>query len=414
MVTAFLRGIGQRPTQARRLSQSCVAFAYPLLTSVSAVEIKEIEPGADPTLARQIEVVRLASRDAALREAADSAEKGAAVAVICNSVDEAIRFYARLAAERREGTVHLFHARFTQGDRLAIEFDVLQRFGRAPKKERAGHVLVATQVIEQSLDLDFDLMITDLAPIDLMIQRAGRLWRHVDARPQSSRALPRPQLMVVSPDLDQIENPGWLLGCLGNAAYVYQDAAVMWRSARRIFADRWLRTPDDLRPCVEAVYGDGAVDIPDILRDAAQRGAGRQAAERTLGTMNVIDLEAGYWSMTGVGTDEDIGTRLGEPTVTVRLARRQGDRLMPWIEGNDLSRRLAWALSEIKVRANFWRDALPPDADSALHKRSRAEWTEWESSIRLAEVELNGRLRIGPELHYSAARGLYKPVHSLR
>src|ERR1700687_2784813 len=101
----------------------------------------------------------------------------------------------------------------------------------------------------------------------------------------------------------------------------------MWRSGRRVFADRWRRTPDDVRLCLEAVYGDGAIDIPVVLLDAAQRGAGRQAAERALGTMNVVDLEAGYWSLTGVGTDEDIGTRLGEPTVTVRLARRQGDRL---------------------------------------------------------------------------------------
>jgi hypothetical protein len=120
---------------------------------------------------------------------------------ICNAVDEAIVAHEALTALRPEGTTHLFHARFAQGDRVAIEDAVLARFGReAEVQQRGGHVLVATQVVEQSLDLDFDLVVSDLAPVDLLIQRAGRLWRHMDIRPDASRAAAGPKLLVVSPD----------------------------------------------------------------------------------------------------------------------------------------------------------------------------------------------------------------------
>jgi CRISPR-associated endonuclease/helicase Cas3 len=66
----------------------------------------------------------------------------------------------------------LFHARFALCDRLDIEAEVLRRFGRNSAGAARRAVLVATQVIEQSLDLDFDLLCTDLAPADLLIQRA--------------------------------------------------------------------------------------------------------------------------------------------------------------------------------------------------------------------------------------------------
>jgi len=134
------------------------------------------------------------------------------VLVISNAVDEAIAAFDRLAIVRPEGTVRLFHARFAQCDRLAIENDVLGRFGHAARpNDCAGHILVATQVVEQSLDLDFDLVISDLAPIDLIIQRAGRLWRHMDQRPQAERPTPEPTLMVVSPHPGAVDVADWFV-----------------------------------------------------------------------------------------------------------------------------------------------------------------------------------------------------------
>ena len=189
--------------------------------------------GAERTIdARGVWAVALRRARAASR----AADAGGAVLVICNAVDEAIGTYEALAATRAPGTIHLFHARFAQTDRITIEDEVLRRFGREAKQEdRAGHILVATQVVEQSLDLDFDLVISDLAPIDLLIQRAGRLWRHMDLRPSIARPTPGPTLMIVSPDPDNMDRADWLGACLGKAARVYQNAGIMWRSARVIF-----------------------------------------------------------------------------------------------------------------------------------------------------------------------------------
>ena len=82
------------------------------------------------------------------------------------------------------------------GDRIEKENEVLKFFGKDSTPEiRKGKILVATQVVEQSLDLDFDFMVTDLAPMDLIIQRSGRLHRHNDPAKRGKRGVPR--LVVV-------------------------------------------------------------------------------------------------------------------------------------------------------------------------------------------------------------------------
>jgi CRISPR-associated endonuclease/helicase Cas3 len=154
------------------------------------------------------------------------------VAFVRNSVDDAINACDRL----REAGVEplLFHARFAVTDRQRIEPDVMRRFGRSrdpgPDPPR-GQVLVATQVIEQSLDLDFDLMVTDLAPIDLIIQRAGRLWRHArDERPVGG-----PELIVLSDEPVDAPEKDWASRVLGGGAYVYRtenalaEPRIVWR-----------------------------------------------------------------------------------------------------------------------------------------------------------------------------------------
>ena len=126
---------------------------------------------------RTVEVERLEDIGNAIARIATAVRAGLAVAWVRNAVDDAIEAQAALRAAGIDAD--LFHARFAMGDRLDIEARVLERLGRtATGAQRQGRMLVATQVIEQSLDLDFDLMVSDLAPIDLLIQRAGRLWRH--------------------------------------------------------------------------------------------------------------------------------------------------------------------------------------------------------------------------------------------
>lgn len=96
----------------------------------------------------------------------------------------------------------LFHSRFLHFDRKEIESYCLATYGKKVNlsKPRPRSVCVATQVIEQSLDLDFEFMISDIAPIDLLIQRVGRIWRHKRVRPPR---ITEPTLYLIRPNLDK-------------------------------------------------------------------------------------------------------------------------------------------------------------------------------------------------------------------
>ncbi|WP_428697128.1 CRISPR-associated helicase Cas3' [Stappia sp.] len=392
MAEAFGAGLGLR--DAGDLREEIVSRDYPLATSVEAGGVSEHAPGFDVSLRRRVSVRRLGSREEAVTEALNAAADGAAVAIICNAVDEAISVHAEIRAHFGE-KAHLFHARFAQSDRQAIEDEMLLRFGKAGTKEgRSGHVLVATQVIEQSLDLDFDLVISDLAPIDLLIQRAGRLWRHADKRPPATRPIAGPMLMVVSADPGAVSGADWLEPVLGKAAFTYRDPAILWRSAREAFSKGLIETPGDFRPMIEAVYTEADLsDVPPCLRARAQRAQGEASGQGSLGRLNVVDLQAGYAGLSGqLSADEDIGTRLGEPTVTLRLARSEAGRLVPW--SNTADPATAWAMSEIRVRTK-WLGISLPVADDEPRAALRKHWPEWEQQIPVAIVNDRGCVDFG-------------------
>src|SRR5262249_37078588 len=150
---------------------------YPLVTIASAAGVTAERRDIAPDLIRSVAVERISDRSSAVVEMILAADAGAAVVWVRNAVDDAIEVHALLCAAGVDAM--LFHARFAMGDRQNIEREIVTRFGRKSRpKQRRGRVLVATQVVEQSLDLDFDLLVSDLAPVDLVIQRAGRLWRH--------------------------------------------------------------------------------------------------------------------------------------------------------------------------------------------------------------------------------------------
>jgi len=107
---------------------------------------------------------------------------GGCAACVMNTVGEAQGLYERVKQDIADTQVVLFHSRFTLKRKLEIEADLLSHYGKSGKRPEKA-IVIATQVIEQSLDIDFDLMISDIAPIDLLLQRAGRLHRHERSRP---------------------------------------------------------------------------------------------------------------------------------------------------------------------------------------------------------------------------------------
>jgi CRISPR-associated endonuclease/helicase Cas3 len=278
--------------------------------------------------------------------------KGAACIWIRNAVDDAI---AAVAALRDVGVeADLLHARFAVCDRLDKEAALQRRFGKiGTAEDRQGRVLVATQVAGQSLDPDFDVMVSDLAPIGAMIQRAGRLWRHQRA----SRPVDGPCLHVLSPDPTKVERERWLHQVLNSGAYVY-DPTVTWRSAVALFAAGEIKAPDGSRTLIEAVEGDQPLSLPEALQDAEASHIGNEMIEGGMArnvlicSMQAFDQDA----MAQVFDDEQYPTHLGVPQVTLTLATRTSDGLRP-LQEDDID---PWALFEVQVSAKRFEGIILP------------------------------------------------------
>lgn len=353
-------------------------MAYPMVSVVGRAGATETPLAVRQDLVRVVRVERLADMDAALAAVVEAARKGAAVAWIRNTVDDALDATGRIRALGLEPL--LFHARFTMGDRLRVEAQVMERFGAGTDLEGRRGILVATQVVEQSLDLDFDLVVSDLAPIDLLLQRMGRLWRHPARDPH--RPIAGPRLLVVSPDPVNAPAADWVTNALPGTSNVYPEHALLWRSARALFRRGEVRVPYDVRTLVEEAYGPAA-EVPEALASAADRVRGKASAQTWMARTNTLDLAQGYTLGSGQWAAEHlIPTRDAEDQVTLRLGRVEAAEVVPWYADHDPRR--AWALSEVKVRRSRATAArAPADVPNSLVQRARAAWPEYERSMPL-------------------------------
>jgi CRISPR-associated endonuclease/helicase Cas3 len=334
-------------TSARKLpAQARAGAGYPLATVVSNAGLSEQTLTTRPDLERSMSVIQLADHEEADRLVIDAAAKGAAVARLCNTVDDAIATRHRLQAEGVNAD--LFHARFAMVDRLAIEQAAMAQFGKlSTPDDRRGRVLVATQVIEQSLDVDFDLMVSDLAPVDLLLQRAGRVWRHTG---RAGRGWAGPLLAVVSPDALPYADKDWYARLFPKGQWVYPDHARLWRTAQKLFSSDTLRFPDDMRRLVESVYDDTMDSIPAALAASMIKTEGKDIASRGHAAGNVLQMHKGYTPQGGLwSSDIKTPTRESEARTILRLASIRNGRLVPY--ASDADPRRAWSLSEVSVSA---------------------------------------------------------------
>lgn len=195
--------------------------------------------------------------EAIATQAVTWASQGARVLVVVNKVARAQDLYRHLGST----PATLFHARFPLKQRLEIENQVLDAFG-PDGVARGGHVLIATQVAEQSLDIDFDVLITDPAPVDLLLQRQGRIHRHRRERPKAFGA---PQVFVADLSLTLPDEE--------LTRFIY-DRWLVLRSTAWLRENNSLHLPGDIDRAVQAVYGDWQPQGPKELHAALQEWEG--------------------------------------------------------------------------------------------------------------------------------------------
>ncbi len=316
---------------------------YPAISTPSANGESIVGTGAtDKKKSVQIQAIAAMEDFQRVAEyAVKAASKGAKVLIIRNTVGHAVRTQ-KCIESRLEGSVNaatpknllfvcngvhaLHHGRYAGSDRQLLDKAVEDQFGK--NQAQGGRIIVGTQTLEQSLDIDADFMITDLCPVDVLLQRTGRLHRHERYRP---REFSSPVCMVLLPPLDTLtplltES----LNGLGPHGYVYEDLRVL-EATRRLVAGKkgeqvhW-RIPDMNRELVE-----GATH-PAVLRSVAQKMGeewcehsneieGEKAGAIQSAKEWIIDREMSFCTdnhdIAFDGLEASIRTRLGDEGIEV-------------------------------------------------------------------------------------------------
>jgi len=297
---------------------------YPLITGQREGDL--CAPVAAAAPASRSVAVEFVSPDAATEEAVALARVGAAVLWICNTVGAAQRQFRQFRMLLGDAVpVGLLHSRFTHTHREAHETTWMERFGKAGAT-RCGSILVATQVVEQSVDLDADLLITELAPTDMLLQRLGRLWRH----DRGERLVKGPRVFIIeeTASLDELRQlpPAQIRKILGNKAFVY-DPYILLRSLEVWLGRSEVLIPTQIRTLIEETYR-VREDEPESWQYLLTETEGNAMAYRQRALMS-----SNIWQA-ALDDREGVQTRLNEmQTVAMILCRKITTEMAELIDG---------------------------------------------------------------------------------
>jgi CRISPR-associated endonuclease/helicase Cas3 len=272
LIKAYLKGLG-KTVEVDRLTEIGADRTYPRISyATAATDDKTFKVRHLETSPQNTKTLHLEWKDETnfIDELKAKLENGGCAAIICNTVDKAQTLYSKLSSDNffagkasdGEPKLDLLHARFRYRDREVREQRSLKRFGKPDTDGKSPHrpqtaVLISTQIIEQSLDLDFDLMISELAPADLLLQRAGRLQRH--NRDRLAKFKEKTALWLIKPsknaDGDLVDKDK--LPDFGKSVFVY-DEHILLRSWLRLYKENdeniEIKIPEGIENLIEDTY----------------------------------------------------------------------------------------------------------------------------------------------------------------
>ena len=330
LLEAYRRGRGSSGVGAESVDGM---IGYPAISTVSATGVRVHEIQGEAEVPKRIIPTSLGSP----REIAELLERelvdGGCVVVIRNTVREAQETYEAVKSVFGREQVTLLHSRFLAAERAARDRRMLELFGKDSAQRPHRHVVVATQVIEQSLDVDFDLMLTDPAPMDLVLQRIGRLHRHDRAERPSGLRGARCLLII-----EDTASAPWAYS--RGTDYVYARYAVL--RTLGIAADRGeilVREPLDYAELTTLAYDDDAsvgpeqwhedLDASLKQRDKARAQAQAKATswclyEENTPSWQALELEEKFLGNAATGDDSQ-----GPGVAVARAAVRDGEDQIP-------------------------------------------------------------------------------------
>ncbi|OCG04672.1 hypothetical protein A9G12_06585 [Gilliamella sp. wkB112] len=338
---------------------------FPLMTQLNHNGLIEQALPTRDEVKRQVKIDWITDIDSGIDKIKQTIQQGKIICWIKNSVQDAIDLYQQLQLKLNLDTdsILLFHSRFAFCDRLAIEEKTLYWAGKTSNHDiRHGKVIIATQVIEQSLDLDFDEMISDIAPIDLLIQRAGRLQRHVrdqqgnikpsDKHIQANDDRGQPIITILAPIWQDNPNEDWLNSPIfRNTSYVYSNHALLWLTQQTLKQLGYIKMPEDARLLIESVYNQ-EIEPPSGLQNSFYDAEGKKLSQASIAEHNTLNFENGYcrgshdiWQ-----NNMEISTRLTSDNVDIYLAYIEQDTIMPYSTNSNY----AWEQSRLTLNKRKW------------------------------------------------------------
>ncbi|MCB5082603.1 CRISPR-associated helicase Cas3' [Streptococcus mutans] len=262
LLKSYMRGAGKKwdKNESKKLSQDLKTNAYPLITYSDASEVHQIKTFED-SISKEISIIRLEENQLS-KTVEKSIMNGGVIGIIVNTVKRAQELARYFSEKFGEGVVEVLHSSFIATERIRKEKELLTMIGKEAQRP-ARKIIIGTQVIEQSLDIDFDVLISDLAPMDLLIQRIGRLHRHEINRPQQHKN-PKFYVLGVNDNLEFEEGSSFVYGdfLLARTQYYLPDS---------------INLPEDISILVQKVY-DINLDIayPDEKLDEKYQVAKRE------------------------------------------------------------------------------------------------------------------------------------------
>lgn len=356
---------------------------YPLITCVAGGNTTQATAPdmAPPT---PVTIVWDGDGDTTIMDAvAPVVNAGGCALIVQNTVTRAVDTYQKLHT-RWGGNVHLSHSRFIAHDRARNDDWLIETFGPdSTRAGRAGRVVIATQVAEQALDIDFDILVTDLAPVDIILQRAGRIHRHPGRWRPTTAATPTVHIVGYTPSTDGKTPPIPDRG----SCRVY-TRHLLTRTAAILHSAGTVNIPDDVPHLVERCYTNGPegptgwadtlkrdrflfdVTVAADMSNANAYTLPHPGRDTTVGLLGSNVGETGEHA--GHVRKHDGGFEvilLGRVNGAVRPVRTVGTGTIP--EGVEPSRDVMHAMSQSVVRVPGW---VPDTVRESLTAGTPAAW----------------------------------------
>ena len=392
--------------------------SYPLLTWTEGRTVRQCTAAMERK-DRHIKIQNLDNAEL-IQRLRELTANGACCGIIVNTVRAAQELAGEIAETLPDAKRVLLHARFVATDRAEKEIALLNSAGKnALPESRSGLIVIGTQVLEQSLDIDFDVLFTQLCPMDLLLQRIGRLFRHTRKRPETCET---PRCFIMDGDKEPDE---------GSRA-VYGDWLLL--RTRELLPD-FVSIPESIPELVQETYQEpNAEQLDDIHRKAWEKQADSVKTQKEKAKNYRIPKPSGRRSSTldgwlnvelpVDGARGEAAVRDGEPNIAVLVMQRHTDgrvTFLPWQEGgrevdpshvpdDETARQIA--RQKLTLPLSFSLYGRDEQTIRELETRNRRELSEWQNSgwlsgelILLLDDSLCAELS-GQHIRYTQEYGL--------